>query len=184
MSRIGRMPIQVPAGVTVTIKDDGITVKGPKGELHQRFHPAMKITLENNTLKVSRPDDVQLHRALHGLTRTLLANMVQGVTKGFVRELEITGVGYRAEKAGNNIKLRMGFSHPIEVAPIPGVTLDVEGTTKIKVNGMAKEVVGEMASKIRALRLPDVYRGKGIKYSDEVIRKKAGKAGKGVGAKA
>ncbi len=184
MSRIGKMPIQVPAGVTVTIKEDGVTVKGPKGELHQQFHPAMTITLENNTLKVSRPDDSQLHRSLHGLTRTLLANMVQGVTKGFVRELEIIGVGYRAEKAGNNIKLRMGFSHPIEVTPIPGVTLDVEGTTKIKVNGSAKEVVGEMAAKIRALRLPDVYRGKGIKYSDEVIRKKAGKAGKGVGVKA
>jgi large subunit ribosomal protein L6 len=117
------------------------------------------------------------------LTRTLLSNMVTGVTKGFVRELEITGVGYRVEKAGNNLKLRMGFSHPVEVSPIPGTALDVEGTTKIKVNGAAKEVVGEMASKIRALRLPDVYRGKGIKYSNEVIRKKAGKAGKGVGVK-
>lgn len=184
MSRIGRMPIQVPAGVTVTIKGDGVTVKGPKGELHQDFHPSMKIALENNSLNVSRPDDVQLHRALHGLTRTLLANMVTGVTKGFVRELEITGVGYRVEKAGSNLKLRMGYSHPIEITPIPGVTLEIEGTTKIKVNGTAKEVVGEMASKIRALRLPDVYRGKGIKYSDEVIRKKAGKAGKGVGVKA
>lgn len=184
MSRIGRMPIQVPAGVTIMIKDDGVTVNGPKGELHQRIHPAMAVTLENNVLIVSRPDDIQLHRALHGLTRTLLANMVQGVTKGFVRELEVTGVGYRVEKAGNNLKLRMGFSHPIEIAPMPGVTLDVEGTTKIKVNGMAKEVVGEMAAKIRGIRLPDVYRGKGIKYSDEVIRKKAGKAGKGVGVKA
>lgn len=184
MSRIGRMPIQVPSGVTVTIKEDGVTVKGPKGELHQKFHPSMTVTLENNTLKVSRPDDHQLNRSLHGLTRTLLSNMVRGVTKGFVRELEITGVGYRVEKAGNNLKLRIGFSHPIEVTPIPGITFDVEGTTKIKVNGTDKEVVGEMASRIRALRLPDVYRSKGIKYSDEVVRKKAGKAGKGVGVKA
>ena len=184
MSRIGRMPIQVPSGVTVTIKGNDVTVKGPKGELHQTFHPAMTVTLENNALNVTRPDDHQINRSLHGLTRTLLSNMVTGVTKGFVRELEITGVGYRVEKAGNNLKLRMGFSHPIEVSPIPGTTLDVEGTTKIKVNGAAKEVVGEMASKIRALRLPDVYRGKGIKYSNEVIRKKAGKAGKGVGVKA
>jgi large subunit ribosomal protein L6 len=184
MSRIGRMPITVPAGVTVTINENGVTVKGPKGELHRKFHPAMTITLADNTLTVSRPDDDQFNRSLHGLTRTLLSNMVVGVTKGFVRELEITGVGYRVEKTGNNIKLRMGWSHPLEVAPIPGVTLDVEGTTKIKVNGTAKEIVGEMASKIRSLRVPDVYRGKGIKYSDEVIRKKAGKAGKGVGVKA
>jgi large subunit ribosomal protein L6 len=184
MSRIGRMPIQVPTGVTVTIKEDGVTVKGPKGELHQKFHPSIAITLENNVLTVTRPDDDQFHRSLHGLTRTLLSNMVQGVTKGFVRELEISGVGYRVEKVGSNLKLRMGFSHPIEVTPIPGVTFDVEGTTKIKVNGMAKQLVGEMASRIRAIRVPDVYRGKGIKYSNEVIRKKAGKAGKGVGAKA
>ncbi|MDO8578496.1 MAG: 50S ribosomal protein L6 [Dehalococcoidales bacterium] len=184
MSRIGRMPIQVPTGVTVTIKEDGVTVKGPKGELHQKFHRSMTVTLENNTLTVSRPDDDQFHRSLHGLTRTLLSNMVQGVTKGFVKELEITGVGYRAEKVGSNLKLRMGFSHPIEVTPIPGVTLDVEGTTKIKVSGTAKEVVGEMASRIRAIRLPDVYRGKGIRYAGEVVRKKAGKAGKGVGVKA
>jgi len=178
------MPIQVPTGVTVTINENGITVKGPKGELHHKVHPAMTISMENNSLKVTRPDDNQFNRSLHGLTRTLLSNMVQGVTKGFVRELESTGVGYRVEKAGNNLKLRMGFSHPVEIAPIPGVTLDVEGTTKIKVNGTAKEVVGEMASKIRALRLPDVYRGKGIRYSNEVVRKKAGKAGKGVGVKA
>ncbi len=184
MSRIGRMPIQVPSGVTVTIKEDGVTVKGPKGELHKKFHPSMAVALENNVLTVSRPDDDQFHRSLHGLTRTLLSNMVQGVTKGFVRELEITGVGYRAEKVGSNLKLRMGFSHPVEVTPIPGVTLDVEGTTKIKVNGTAKEVVGQMASRIRAIRLPDVYRGKGIRYAGEVVRKKAGKAGKGVGAKA
>ena len=184
MSRIGKMPIQVPAGVTITIKEDGVTVKGPKGELHQKFHPSIAVTLENSVLTVTRPDDDQFHRSLHGLTRTLLSNMVQGVTKGFVRELEITGVGYRAEKVGNNLKLRMGFSHPIEVTPIPGVTLDVEGTTKIRVNGTAKEVVGEMAARIRAIRPPDVYRGKGIRYAGEVVRKKAGKAGKGVGAKA
>jgi large subunit ribosomal protein L6 len=184
MSRIGRMPIQVPAGVTVTIKEDGVTVKGPKGELHQKFHPSITVALENNVLTVTRPDDDQFHRSLHGLTRTLLSNMVQGVTQGFVRDLEITGVGYRAEKVGGNLKLRMGFSHPIEVTPIPGVTLDVEGTTKIKVKGMSKEVVGEMAARIRSIRVPDVYRGKGIRYAGEVVRKKAGKAGKGVGAKA
>lgn len=184
MSRIGRMPIPVPKGVTISIKEDGVTVTGPKGELHQRLHPEMTITLEENTLRVTRPDNDRLHRSLHGLTRTLLSNMVQGVTQGFVKELEITGVGYRVEKAGDNLKLRLGFSHPIEVSPLPGVSLSIDGTTRIKVSGMAKETVGEMAARIRALRRPDIYRGKGIKYAGEVVRHKAGKAGKGIGVKA
>ena len=184
MSRIGRMPIPVPKGVTVSIKEGGVTVTGPKGELHQRFHPEMTITLDDNTLRVTRPDDERIHRSLHGLTRTLLANMVQGVTQGFVKELEVTGVGYRVEKAGDNLKLRIGFSHPIEVSPLPGVSLAADGTTRIKVSGMSKEAVGEMAARIREIRLPDVYRGKGIRYTNEVVRHKAGKAGKGIGVKA
>ncbi len=184
MSRIGKMPISVPKGVTVSIKEDGVTVTGPKGELHRRLHPEMTITLDDNTLRVTRPDDDRLHRSLHGLTRTLLANMVQGVTQGFVKELEITGVGYRAEKAGDKLVLRLGFSHPVEVSPLPGVSLAVEGNNRIKVTGVDKEMVGEMAARIRALRLPDVYRGKGIKYAGEVVRHKAGKAGKAIGVKA
>jgi len=184
MSRIGRMPIAVPKGVTVSIKEDGVTVTGPKGKLHQHFHQGIIITLEDNTLHVTRADDERLNRSLHGLTRTLLANMVQGVTQGFIKELELSGVGYRVEKVGDNLKLRLGFTHPVEVSPLPGVSLTVDGTTKIKVSGMSKEVVGEMAARIRALRRPDVYRGKGIKYAGEVVRHKAGKAGKGIGVKA
>ena len=184
MSRIGRMPIAVPKGVTVNIKEDGVTVAGPKGELHRRLHPEMTITLDNNTLQVTRPDDERRHRSLHGLTRTLLANMVQGVTQGFVKELEITGVGYRAEKSGDKLVLRLGFSHPVEVLPLAGVSLAVEGTNRVKVTGMDKEVVGEMAARIRALRRPDVYRGKGIRYAGELVRHKAGKAGKAIGVKA
>ena len=184
MSRIGRMPIPVPKGVTVSIKEDGVTVTGPKGELHQHFHQGIVITLEDNILHVARVNDDRLNRSLHGLTRTLVANMVQGVTQGFNKDLEITGVGYRVEKVGNNLKLRLGFSHPVEVSPLEGVSLAVEGTTKIKVSRMSKEVVGEMAARIRALRRPDVYRGKGIKYAGEIVRHKAGKAGKGIGVKA
>ena len=157
---------------------------GPKGESHRLLHPEMTITLDDNTLRVTRPDDERLHRSLHGLTRTLLANMVQGVTQGFVKELEITGVGYRAEKAGDKLILRLGFSHPVEVSSLPGVSLVVEGNNRIKVSGVDKEVVGEMAARIRALRRPDVYQGKGIRYAGEVVRHKAGKAGKAIGMKA
>ncbi len=142
MSRIGRMPIPVPKGVTVSIKEDGVTVAGPKGELHYRFHPDLTITLDDNTLRVARPSDDREHRALHGLTRALLANMVHGVSEGFEKELEITGVGYRAEKAGDKVRLRLGFSHPVEVSPMTGVSLAVEGANRIKVSGVNKEVVG------------------------------------------
>ncbi len=183
MSRIGRMPITVPQGVAVSIKPDEVTVKGPKGELRRRFHPDMSITLDNNTLLVSRPSDNRLHRSLHGLTRSLLANMVEGATKGFERGLEIVGVGYRAEKAGDKLVLRVGLSYPVEVSPLPGVSLSVEGANHIKVSGINKEAVGEMAARIRALRLPDAYKGKGIRYAGEIVHLKAGKAAKAIGKK-
>lgn len=183
MSRIGKLPIAVPAGVTVSVHGNEVTVKGPKGELKRVFHPDMSIVLEENTLRVTRPDDNRVHRSVHGLTRTLLANMVQGVTGGFEKGLEITGVGYRAEKAGDNLVVRVGYSKPVEVVPMRGVSLVVEGPTRIKVQGIDKEIVGEMAARIRAIRKPDVYRGKGIKYSGEILRHKAGKAAKAIGGK-
>ncbi len=181
MSRVGQMPITVPQGVAVSIKQDVVTVTGPKGELHRRFHPDMSITLDNNTLMVSRPSDDRVHRSLHGLTRSLLANMVEGVSRGFEKGLEIVGVGYRAEKAGDKLVLRIGFSHLVEVSPLPGVSLGVEGGNRIKVTGIEKEVVGEMAARIRAIRPPDAYKGKGIRYVGESVRLKAGKAGKAIG---
>jgi len=183
MSRIGRLPVAIPSGVMVNVNQNEVTVKGPKGELRRSFHKDMSIMLKDNTLIVERPSDNRVHRSLHGLTRTLLANMVEGVTKGFEKGLEITGVGYRAEKAGDKLVIRIGFSHPTEVSPMPGISLNVEGGTRIKVAGADKEVVGEMAARIRAIRSPDSYKGKGIKYAGEVMRRKAGKAGKAVGAK-
>jgi large subunit ribosomal protein L6 len=184
MSRVGKAPIQVPQGVAVTIEKSQVSVKGPKGELKRSFHPDMTIVLEDGSLKVVRPDDERLHRSIHGLTRTLLSNMVQGVTKGFDKGIEITGVGYRAEKSGNNLVLRVGFTRPVEVVPMPGISFALEGPTKVKVTGIDKETVGEMASRIRAIRPPDVYRGKGIRYAGEVVRHKAGKAAKAIGGKA
>ena len=181
MSRVGRMPIAVPQGVVVDIKKDGVTVTGPKGELRRRFNPDMSITLNNNSLIVSRPSDSKVHRSLHGLTRSLLANMVEGVTSGFEKNLEIVGVGYRVEKAGDRLVIRVGFSHPVEVSPLPGVSLAVEGANRIKVMGIDREVVGEMAAKIRAIRPPDAYKGKGIRYAGELVHLKAGKAGKAIG---
>ena len=181
MSRIGRMPIKVPSGVAVKINGNAVTIAGPKGELSRLLSPDMSITLDNNTLKVSRPSDSKQHRSLHGLTRALLANMVTGVTKGFDKSLEITGVGYRAEKAGDKLVLRIGYSHPVEVTPPRGVSLDVEKTSIIKVSGIDKETVGQLAAEIRAIRPPDAYKGKGIKYTGEVVRHKAGKAGKAIG---
>ncbi len=178
MSRIGQMPIAVPPGVAVSINRDEVRVAGPKGELHRHFNPDMSIILNDNTLMVSRPNDSREHRSLHGLTRSLLANMVQGVVNGFEKNLEIVGVGYRAEKAGDKLIIRVGFSHLVEVSPLPGVSLSVEGSTRIKVTGIDKEVVGEMAAKIRAIRPPDAYKGKGIRYFGEPVRLKAGKAGK------
>lgn len=177
------MSITMPQGVVVDIKKDGVTVTGPKGELRRRFNPDMSITLNNNSLMVSRPSDSKVHRSLHGLTRSLLANMVEGVTSGFEKNLEIVGVGYRVEKAGDRLVIRVGFSHPVEVSPLLGVSLAVEGTNRIKVMGIDKEVVGEMAAKIRAIRPPDAYKGKGIRYAGELVHLKAGKAGKAIGKK-
>ncbi len=176
MSRVGRMPITVPPGVVVSIKPDEVTVTGPKGELSRRFNPDMAITLKDNSLLVSRPSDNRVHRSLHGLTRSLLANMVEGVTSGFEKKLEIVGVGYRAEKVEDKLVIRVGYSHTTEVSPLLGVSLAVEGTNSIKVTGINKEVVGQMAAEIRAIRPPDVYKGKGIRYAGESVRLKAGKA--------
>jgi len=177
------MPIPVPPGVKVDIKQGEATVTGPKGELHRYLSPDMSITLDNNVLTVARPSDSKEHRSLHGLTRSLLANMVEGVTKGFEKTLEIVGVGYRAEKSGDNLVIRIGYSHPVTVSPLPGITLSVEGTNRIKVSGINKEVVGEMAAEIRAIRPPDAYKGKGIRYAGEAVHLKAGKAGKAIGKK-
>ena len=181
MSRVGKMPIAVPQGVSVTIEDSDVAVAGPRGELRRQFSPDMQITLSGDTLAVSRPSDGRVHRSLHGLTRSLLANMVEGVTSGFERTLEIVGVGYRAQKTGDNLVINVGYSHPVEVTPLPGVTLSVEGNNRVRVSGIDKEVVGEMAARIRAIRPPDSYKGKGIRYSGEVVRLKAGKAGKAIG---
>jgi large subunit ribosomal protein L6 len=183
MSRIGRMPIAIPAGVTVNIDGETVTVSGPKGELSRSLPTDMGIKLEGDILTVSRPSDSKEHRSRHGLTRSLLANMVEGVSRGFEKVLEIVGVGYRAEKAGDNLVIRIGYSHPVEVSPLPGTSLAVEGTNRIKVAGINKEVVGEMAAEIRAIRPPDAYKGKGIRYSGEIVHLKPGKAGKVVGRK-
>lgn len=183
MSRVGRMPITVPQGVAVDIKQDGVTVTGPKGELYRRFNSDMAIALDDNILTVSRPSDSRQHRSLHGLTRSLLANMVEGVTNGFEKNLEIVGVGYRAEKAEDGLLIRVGFSHSVDVAPLPGISLAVEGVNRIKVTGIDRETVGQMAAEIRAIRPPDAYKGKGIRYAGELVRLKAGKAGKAIGTR-
>ncbi len=183
MSRIGKLPIPVPAGVKVEINGHEVTVSGPKGKLTRRFHPNMIIKQENNILTVSRPDDERQNRALHGLTRNLLANMVIGVATGFERNLEVVGVGYRAEKSGDKLILRAEFSHTVEVAPLPGVTLGIEGANRIKVLGADKETVGQMAANIRAIHPPDAYKGKGIRYAGEQVKLKPGKTAKAVGSK-
>lgn len=183
MSRIGRMPIAIPPGVTVKIEGEKVSVKGPKGELNRSFSPDMHLKLEGATLTVSRPSDSKEHRARHGLTRSLLANMVVGVSQGFEKVLEITGTGYRAEKAGDKLVIRIGYSHPVEVAPLPGISFAVEGTNKIKVAGNNRETVGEMAAEIRAIRPPDAYKGKGLRYAGEIVHLKPGKTGKVVGRK-
>lgn len=177
MSRIGRAPIAVPEKVTITQNGNIVTVKGPKGELTREFAADMIIEVADNTITVKRPTDNKEHRALHGLTRTLLNNMVVGVTEGFSKTLEINGVGYRAAKQGNNINLSLGFSHPVIVEPPTGITFEVPAPNKIIVSGIDKEVVGAMAAKIRGYRQPEPYKGKGIKYEGETIRRKVGKAG-------
>ena len=177
MSRIGKKPVVIPAGVTVTIAEGNVvTVKGPKGELTNTFNSDLMINIEGNVLTVSRPTDEANHRALHGLTRTLIANMVEGVEKGFAKELEVNGVGYRAEKKGNQLVMRLGFSHEVIMEEIPGITIEVNGN-KITVRGIDKQVVGQFAAEVRGKRPPEPYKGKGIKYTTEVIRRKVGKTG-------
>ena len=178
MSRIGNKPITVPADVEIKIDGQNVTVKGPKGTLSKEFHKNMKITLDGNVLKVERPNDEPTNRSLHGLTRTLINNMVEGTTKGFERKLEVNGVGYRAQKQGTKLVLNLGYSHPVEIEAPEGITFDVPNPNEIIVKGMDKEVVGQTAAVIRTKRPPEVYRGKGIKYAEEVIRRKEGKAGK------
>lgn len=177
MSRIGKMPIEIPAGVNVDINGNVVTVKGPKGILTKEFHKDMIIKKEGNVILVNRPSDEKSHKSLHGLTRTLVNNMVVGVTKGFEKALEINGVGYRAQKQGKKLVLTIGYSHPVEMEEPEGITIDVPAPNKIIVKGCDKQVVGEIAAKIRAKRKPEVYKGKGIKYETEVIRRKEGKAG-------
>jgi len=169
------MPINKPPGVTVAIEGSEVTVKGPKGELRRSLSPDMTIAETDDSLVVTRPSDNREHRAMHGLTRSLLANMVEGVSNGFEKTLEIVGVGYRAEKSGDNLVIKVGYSHPVEVKPLPGVSLAVEGANRIKVSGINKEMVGQMAAEIRSIRPPDAYKGKGIRYAGEVVRLKAGK---------
>jgi len=177
MSRIGKLPIAVPNGVTVTLDGNRVTVKGPKGELSRTLHPEMQIAQEDGTLTVSRPSDEPNHKALHGLTRSLVANMVEGVTKGFSKTLEITGVGFKAEVRPYGLQFALGYSHPIEVRAPAGVTLTAPNPTTVVVAGADKEAVGRIASEIRKLRKPEPYKGKGVKYQGETIRRKAGKAG-------
>lgn len=177
MSRIGKMPIEIPADVSVDIKDSIVTVKGPKGTLTKEFHKDMIIKKEGTQILVTRPSDEKSHKSLHGLTRTLVSNMVVGVTKGFEKTLEINGVGYRAQKQGKKLVLTLGYSHPVEMDEPEGITVDVPAPNKLIVRGSDKQEVGEFAAKIRAKREPEVYKGKGIKYETEVIRRKEGKAG-------
>ena len=178
MSRIGRMPIPVPAGVEVDIQGNEVTVKGPKGTLSHSVAAPIEVTRENGTLHVKRPDDERRSRQLHGLTRTLVANMVTGVTEGYRKTLELQGVGYRVQARGSALEFSLGFSHPVVVEAPDGITFQVETPTRFHVQGIDKQMVGEVAAKIRKLRKPDPYKGKGLRYQGEVIRRKVGKAGK------
>jgi large subunit ribosomal protein L6 len=178
MSRIGRLPIQVPAGVDVAIDGRHITVSGPKGSLSRDLHPEMTVNRDGDALLVTRPSEAKTHKQLHGLTRTLVNNMVVGVTTGYRKGLEITGVGYRAVLVGKKLQLSLGYSHPVEIDPPSGITFELENPTKLSVVGIDKELVGEIASKVRASRKPEPYKGKGVRYAGELIRRKAGKAGK------
>ena len=178
MSRIGRLPITVPSGVDVTIDGRNLTVKGPKGSLSRALHPDMTVSREEGTLVVTRPTEQKMHKQLHGLTRTLVNNMVVGVTDGYRKGLEITGVGYRAALNGKKLTLNLGYSHPIEIDPPEGITFEVENPTRLAVIGIDKELVGQVAAKVRQTRKPEPYKGKGVRYAGEYIRRKAGKAGK------
>lgn len=178
MSRIGRLPVTLPAGVTVTIAEGNVVkVKGPKGELQENINPEISVNVEGNVLTVTRPSDEKKFRALHGLSRALIANMVHGVTQGFEKQLDIVGVGYKAQKQGTKIVLSMGYSHPVEIEEPAGITFDVPTPTSIVVKGASKQIVGEVAAGIRGVRPPEPYKGKGIRYKNEVVRRKVGKTG-------
>ena len=179
MSRVGRLPIAIPAGVTVTVDEANVvTVKGPKGQLVKAMDKDMNIAVEDNQVVVTRPSDVKEHRALHGLTRALINNMITGVEKGYSKTLELVGVGYRAQLQGKKLVMNLGYSHPVEIEPIDGITFETPAATKVVVKGIDKEKVGFAAADIRKWRLPEPYKGKGIKYENEVIRRKEGKTGK------
>lgn len=178
MSRIGKKPIEIPAGVTITISGDVVTVKGPKGELTRSFNPDIEIKMEENVINLSRPSESKEHRSIHGTTRSLLANMVEGVSKGFEKSLELIGVGYRAQKQGTKLVLSVGYSHPVEFEPEEGVEVEVPSNTKVIVKGINKERVGALAANIRQVRPPEPYKGKGIRYEGEIVRRKEGKTGK------
>jgi large subunit ribosomal protein L6 len=178
MSRIGRLPITVPSGVDVTIEGRQLTVKGPKGTLTRELHPDITVSREDGNLVVTRPTEQKHHKQLHGLTRTLVNNMVVGVTDGYRKGLEISGVGYRAAKVGEKLQLNLGYSHPIEIAPPSGISFEVENPTRLAVVGIDKELVGQVAAQVRSTRKPEPYKGKGVRYAGEYIRRKAGKAGK------
>ena len=179
MSRIGKKPITVPAGVEVKINGSEVTVKGPKGELKNTFNADMAIAMEGNEIIVTRPSDDKEHRSLHGLTRTLIANMVEGVANGYSKTLEVNGVGYRVQKQGKNLVMNLGFSHQVIVEEVPGITIEVPGPNQIIISGADKQQVGQFAAEVREKRPPEPYKGKGIKYADEHIRRKEGKAAKG-----
>jgi large subunit ribosomal protein L6 len=182
MSRIGRLPVAIPSTVDVTIEGRTVTVKGPKGTLSRTLHPDMGLAKEDGTVVVSRPTEQKMHRQLHGLTRTLVNNMVVGVTDGYRKGLEITGVGYRATLNGKKLTLNLGYSHPVEIDPPEGISFELENPTRLAVVGIDKELVGQVAAQVRATRKPEPYKGKGVRYAGEYVRRKAGKAGK-IGAK-
>ncbi|MGV3732360.1 MAG: 50S ribosomal protein L6 [Microcella sp.] len=178
MSRIGRMPIDIPGGVEVKIDGQAVTVKGPKGELSLTVASPIEVAIEDNQVVVTRPDDERASRSLHGLTRTLIANQIIGVTQGYSKGLEVVGTGYRVQAKGEGVEFSLGFSHPVTVNPPAGITFTVEGNNKLTVSGIDKQAVGEVAANIRKIRKPEPYKGKGVRYAGEVVRRKAGKAGK------
>ena len=178
MSRIGRLPIEIPAGVTIDVAGQNVTVKGPKGELQLTVASPIEVKLEDAQLLVTRPDDERNSRSLHGLTRTLIANQIIGVTQGYTKGLEVVGTGYRVAQKGSAVEFALGFSHPVTVEPPVGITLTVEGNNKLTVAGIDKQAVGEVAANIRKIRKPEPYKGKGVRYAGEIVRRKAGKAGK------
>ena len=179
MSRIGRLPVEIPAGVEVKLEGKTLTVKGPKGTLTQEFHKDMIVEVEGNAIVVTRPSEIKEHKSLHGLTRSLIANMVEGVTTGFSKTLEVNGVGYRVAKQGKDLVMNLGYSHQVFMPEIDGITIDVPNPNQIIISGPDKQKVGQFAAEVREKRMPEPYKGKGIKYADEVIRRKEGKAGKG-----